>query len=180
MSKPRDRGLIITRGVPGTGKSTYVDAIRDATANNEKITIINRDDIRMCVCKEWIQSGKYYVHCDSSPMSVEEMYQVSFRNEILNRKVKEKYWRVVNEEMNREDNEIIIIDSCFLDIEDIVMLKTIKSLCKYKYYTTIYEFTKEYESIHNVPQRIMEEYRRKAQANRQHAYKLADKYVFVK
>lgn len=181
MSKrPRERGLIITRGVPGSGKSTWVDNLEKNLNKDVHVKIIRRDDIRMAICKEWISAGKYYIHADSSPVSVEEMYQFSFKNEILNRKVKHKYWKFIQEELNDNENEVVIIDSCFLETEDVIMMKQITSTLQKKMFITIYEFTEEHGSEHGVPEKVMQQYRFKLENNRQYAVKLADKYVWVK
>lgn len=181
MSKrPRERGLILTRGVPGSGKSSWVHDLVGEIANKDKFVLINRDEVRMSICKEWISANKYYIHSSGQPVSVEEMYQFSFKNDILNRKIKDKYWKVVAELLRDEDNELVIIDSCLLETEDIIMIRQITSLLPKKMYITIYEFTEEYGSEHKVPDKIMQQYRYKLDSNRHLAIKLADKYVWVK
>ena len=55
--KPRERALILTRGVPGSGKSSWVHDLIGEIANKDKFVLINRDEIRLSICKECISSN---------------------------------------------------------------------------------------------------------------------------
>lgn len=138
--------IVILRGVPGTGKSTfslkYLERRRQKYPD-EDIALISRDGFRM-------MEVKYS----------ETEYQRSFRDSFWNEEIIRRFWGHVRDMFNRCD--VLILDSTMCKYQDIYALYWY--LFEYMAKTNIMVKIRwkvlitEYGSRHGVPAQVMHKY----------------------
>lgn len=96
--------LIITRGLPASGKSTW--AKQWVLEDPEHRVRINQDDIRLMLGKYWVPSREKLVQCIQEKALCEALlkgYDIVIDNTNLNKKVLKKFDRLIR---TFEDYEI--------------------------------------------------------------------------
>lgn len=173
------RKLIILRGVPGSGKSTYAQFLKNKEElKGKRVKIINRDDIRMAHCRELIEDERYVVKMNER-LNLDEMYQMSFKIKEIDKEVKQFYYQTVADLLFAKIYDVIILDTTFIDMVDIAKTRMLLDFCN-GYEVDIYEMTSLFTSSHDVPDNIMNQYKVACEQTRIHARKLATNYYYVK
>lgn len=163
--------VIVLRGVPGSGKTTTAKRLFDMFYNNYygNVFIHSRDMIRQHFCNNH---------------SID--YQESFRNASVNTFVRDRYFFQLLELLeNLRKPSVVIIDSTNTKINDLYTTFRVISVSHCDLYNPVdvYVYTKrhEYQSIHGVPECIMERFREELKESDDWLHKKAGtraRYVF--
>lgn len=140
------RKIVVLRGVPGTGKSTFALKYYKDRKNkypNEVVTLVSRDGYRMLECK-----------------FSEAEYQKSFVDDSWNGRIIRDFWKYVSDTFNKCD--VMILDTTMCKYQDIYTLYW--HLFEYMARTNIMVKIRwkvcvtEHGSTHSVPVVMMHEY----------------------
>lgn len=180
--------VIVIRGIPGTGKSSLAKEILEHYMNSGRFAvIISRDQVR----KDYL-SNRYKMNINlmskisgwdpecvmygPSDQLQEALYQGSFKDKTINRKIKEEFWETVWTYVFRKDAiRTIILDATFCDKEDLSTLNTLNSLGETS--ILIIELTKYLGSTHNVPEDVMHQFELNRKKTKKYFETLFDEYM---
>ena len=123
-----------------------------------------------------IENARIEVLNYSSEEWIEMLYQKSFQVEWINSKIKSMWWREVEDLINSE-HETIVIDCTLVYSDDISILELL--LLQSDRVSVCFETTKEYRSTHNVPEKVMNEYKLMIEKTRKRIKKIVDKFEYI-
>ena len=152
MTTPKT--FIILRGIPGSGKSTKAEELKKEFERQFcKVKIFSRDQFRLCVLERMIGKDKE---------KLEEAYQQSFRDKAQNEMIKDTFYERVIDSMDDYTHDVIIYDMTNISKQDCFFWWEFASFAKGKGdEVQVIECEGNYKSTHNVPEDIMEDYRKK-------------------
>lgn len=140
------RKLVVLRGVPGTGKSTWATKYyekRKTKCPYENVVILNRDSYRM-------MRVKYS----------ESEYQKSFKDHTWDNSIRKGFWQYFAKMMRACDT--LILDTTMCHFADYVALQwhIFEYVCETNTMLKVrwYIFVEEHGSTHGVPGKIINDY----------------------
>lgn len=178
--------VIVIRGIPGTGKSSLAKEILEHYINSGRFAvIISRDQVRKDYLKTKVGINLASKLTGWDPECVmygpkdqleEALYQASFKDQRINRIIKEEFWETIWTYVFRKDAiRTIILDATFCDKEDLQTLNTLNSLGETS--ILIIELTKYLGSTHNVPDEVMHQFELNRKKTKKYFETLFDEYI---
>lgn len=145
--------VVILRGIPGSGKSTKAKELKQYYYNQGKeVGLFSRDDFRKCVLGR-INKG--------SKEDLEELYQQSFVDQHQNEMIKDTFYERVIDSLD-SNKDVLIYDMTNISKEDCFFWFEYVTYAKGKGDDVqIVECEGNFKSMHNVPEKIMDDYRKK-------------------
>lgn len=152
MTTPKT--FVILRGIPGSGKSTKAEELKkEFEGDMMKVKIFSRDKFRMCVLERMV---------GTTLEELEEAYQNSFRDQTQNEMIKDTFYERVIDSLDDYTNDAIIYDMTNISKDDCFFWFEFVTYAKGKGdEVRIVECEGNYKSKHNVPDNIMDDYRKK-------------------
>lgn len=182
------KSLIVIRGVPGTGKSTY--ALKQERACYEQGSnafTVSRDTIRMDMILCAVKTPECFIEDFniemedleqiSFGMDYKKNYQISFRSQLFDNLVQRKFREVIVEYLEDPQIDDVIIDATNIKEDDLKFYSKLRE--KYKCAIYIHELNKEFGSVHEVPEYIMRNCRIAKEKTALLAISIADKILYV-
>lgn len=147
---------IIIRGIPGSGKSTKAKELKEQfEKKGKRVAIYSRDAFRKA----------FLLEVFSVSSNIEEAYQESFTNQEDNVIIKDEFYRRLVDSLEEDDN-VHIYDMTNISKEDAYFWFEFATYAKAKGDT--FEFcvmNGQYKSTHNVPDNVMEKYKKDFEEN---------------
>lgn len=147
---------VIICGIPGSGKSTKAKELKEYfEGKGKKVAIYSRDAFR----KAWLHQ---YLGCD---MDSESAYQDSFLNANDNRAIREDFFAKLIDGLELND-DVHIYDMTNISRGDAYFWFEFATYAKakgdeFKFYC----MEGNYKSTHNVPEEVIEKYKREQEIN---------------
>ena len=160
---------IILSGIPGSGKSTKAKELKEHfEKKGKKVAIYSRDAFR----KAWLHEF------EGEPFDSESAYQNSFMDANQNMWVKEDFYSKIIDGLDLDD-DVHIYDMTNTSKEDLYFWFEFATYAKPKGDRFKFYFCHgEYGSTHNVPEKVMEKYRKDLKDNENLWYTLHEYIEF--